>query len=138
MFLAIINDTYSEVKEELSSQKDELQLSDILKQVMNTEHCATSFILNSWRLRDQIKGELGGEEQRVDFVMEILAIILGLLWRHDPSLKMWLMQQRCIFPSGKLNISLYYLVSAHPYCIAHSALFFIILLAWCHVCLHLW
>lgn len=41
MFLAIINDTYSEVKEELSSQKDELQLSDILKQVMNTESCAT-------------------------------------------------------------------------------------------------
>lgn len=37
MFLAIINDTYSEVKEELSSQKDELQLSDILKQVMNSE-----------------------------------------------------------------------------------------------------
>ncbi|OCT70085.1 polycystic kidney disease 2-like 1 protein [Xenopus laevis] len=32
MFLAIINDTYSEVKEELSSQKDELQFSDILKQ----------------------------------------------------------------------------------------------------------
>ncbi|XP_039770201.1 polycystic kidney disease 2-like 1 protein [Ornithorhynchus anatinus] len=35
MFLAIINDTYSEVKEELSSQKDELQLSDILKQGYN-------------------------------------------------------------------------------------------------------
>lgn len=33
MFLAIINDTYSEVKEELSNQKNELQLSDILKQV---------------------------------------------------------------------------------------------------------
>ncbi|KAM3606549.1 uncharacterized protein V6R79_018486 [Siganus canaliculatus] len=32
MFLAIINDTYSEVKEELSSQKDELQLTDIIKQ----------------------------------------------------------------------------------------------------------
>lgn len=41
MFLAIINDTYSEVKEELSSQKDELQLSDILKQVMNSESYAT-------------------------------------------------------------------------------------------------
>lgn len=41
MFLAIINDTYSEVKEELSSQKDELQLSDILKQVMNNASCAT-------------------------------------------------------------------------------------------------
>jgi len=40
MFLAIINDTYSEVKEELSSQKDELQLSDILKQVMNSKTCA--------------------------------------------------------------------------------------------------
>ncbi|XP_075072553.1 polycystin-2-like protein 1 isoform X3 [Mixophyes fleayi] len=32
MFLAIINDTYSEVKEELSHQKNELQFSDILKQ----------------------------------------------------------------------------------------------------------
>lgn len=33
MFLAIINDTYTEVKEELSSQKNELQITDILKQV---------------------------------------------------------------------------------------------------------
>ncbi|XP_031240865.1 polycystic kidney disease 2-like 1 protein [Mastomys coucha] len=32
MFLAIINDTYSEVKEELAGQKDQLQLSDFLKQ----------------------------------------------------------------------------------------------------------
>ncbi|TDH01032.1 hypothetical protein EPR50_G00175900 [Perca flavescens] len=32
MFLAIINDTYSEVKEELSSQKDDLQFTDIIKQ----------------------------------------------------------------------------------------------------------
>ncbi|XP_004580300.2 polycystin-2-like protein 1 [Ochotona princeps] len=35
MFLAIINDTYSEVKEELAGQKDELQLSDLLKQSYN-------------------------------------------------------------------------------------------------------
>ncbi|XP_005407751.1 PREDICTED: polycystic kidney disease 2-like 1 protein isoform X4 [Chinchilla lanigera] len=35
MFLAIINDTYSEVKEELAGQKDELQLSDLLKQGYN-------------------------------------------------------------------------------------------------------
>lgn len=33
MFLAIINDTYTEVKEELSAQKDELQITDIIKQV---------------------------------------------------------------------------------------------------------
>lgn len=33
MFLAIINDTYTEVKEELSSQKNELQITDIIKQV---------------------------------------------------------------------------------------------------------
>ncbi|XP_028982895.2 polycystic kidney disease 2-like 1 protein [Betta splendens] len=32
MFLAIINDTYSEVKEELSSQKDDLHFTDIIKQ----------------------------------------------------------------------------------------------------------
>ncbi|XP_019902754.1 polycystic kidney disease 2-like 1 protein isoform X2 [Esox lucius] len=37
MFLAIINDTYSEVKEELSSQKDDLQITDIIKKsYMNT------------------------------------------------------------------------------------------------------
>ncbi|XP_036920059.1 polycystic kidney disease 2-like 1 protein isoform X1 [Sturnira hondurensis] len=35
MFLAIINDTYSEVKEELAGQKDELQISDLLKQGYN-------------------------------------------------------------------------------------------------------
>ncbi|XP_065779173.1 polycystin-2-like protein 1 isoform X1 [Muntiacus reevesi] len=35
MFLAIINDTYSEVKEELAGQKDELQLSDLLRQGCN-------------------------------------------------------------------------------------------------------
>nr|XP_033799607.1 polycystic kidney disease 2-like 1 protein [Geotrypetes seraphini] len=35
MFLAIINDTYSEVKEELSNQKNELQFTDILKQGYN-------------------------------------------------------------------------------------------------------
>lgn len=37
MFLAIINDTYTEVKEELSSQKDELQISDIIKQVESNQ-----------------------------------------------------------------------------------------------------
>lgn len=33
MFLAIINDTYSEVKEELSAEKDDLHITDIIKQV---------------------------------------------------------------------------------------------------------
>ncbi|XP_026079715.1 LOW QUALITY PROTEIN: polycystic kidney disease 2-like 1 protein [Carassius auratus] len=32
MFLAIINDTYSEVKSELASQKDEFQITDLIKQ----------------------------------------------------------------------------------------------------------
>uniref|UniRef100_A0A9J8A385 Polycystic kidney disease 2-like 1 n=1 Tax=Cyprinus carpio carpio TaxID=630221 RepID=A0A9J8A385_CYPCA len=32
MFLAIINDTYSEVKSELASQKDEFQIADLIKQ----------------------------------------------------------------------------------------------------------
>ncbi|KAG1951065.1 polycystic kidney disease 2-like 1 protein [Pimephales promelas] len=32
MFLAIINDTYSEVKSELATQKDEFQISDLIKQ----------------------------------------------------------------------------------------------------------
>lgn len=37
MFLAIINDTYSEVKEELSSHKDDLHFTDIIKQVNSIE-----------------------------------------------------------------------------------------------------
>lgn len=36
MFLAIINDTYSEVKSELASQKDEFQISDLIKQVSHS------------------------------------------------------------------------------------------------------
>lgn len=37
MFLAIINDTYSEVKEELASQNDDLHITDLFKQVkLNT------------------------------------------------------------------------------------------------------
>ncbi|XP_072095929.1 polycystin-2-like protein 1 [Mobula birostris] len=35
MFLAIINDTYSEVKADLSNQKSELQITDIIKQGYN-------------------------------------------------------------------------------------------------------
>lgn len=33
MFLAIINDTYSEVKEELASNNDDLHITDLFKQV---------------------------------------------------------------------------------------------------------
>lgn len=33
MFLAIINDTYSEVKEELASHTDDLHITDLFKQV---------------------------------------------------------------------------------------------------------
>lgn len=48
MFLAIINDTYTEVKEELSSQKDELQITDIIKQVKSDSrkngHISVHFI----------------------------------------------------------------------------------------------
>lgn len=33
MFLAIINDTYSEVKEELASHNDDLHITDLFKQV---------------------------------------------------------------------------------------------------------
>jgi len=33
MFLAIINDTYSEVKADISTQKNEFEMSDYLKQV---------------------------------------------------------------------------------------------------------
>nr|XP_054364315.1 polycystic kidney disease 2-like 1 protein isoform X1 [Mirounga angustirostris]XP_054364316.1 polycystic kidney disease 2-like 1 protein isoform X1 [Mirounga angustirostris] len=64
MFLAIINDTYSEVKEELAGQKDELQLSDLLKQGYNKT-------LLKLRLRkDQVSDAqkvLQGGEQEIQF-----------------------------------------------------------------------
>lgn len=81
-------------------------------------------ILNSWWLGAQIKGGTWGEKYRANFVMETLATMLVSLWRCDPSLDMGLIQQSCIFASGNLKICLYYLASAHPYCIVHSALFF--------------
>lgn len=45
MFLAIINDTYSEVKEELASQKDELQITDIIKQVPHRDGSSNAALL---------------------------------------------------------------------------------------------
>ncbi|XP_039727442.1 polycystin-2-like protein 1 isoform X3 [Pteropus medius] len=64
MFLAIINDTYSEVKEELAGQKDELQLSDLLKQGYNKT-------LLRLRLRKEqvsdVQKVLQGGEQEIQF-----------------------------------------------------------------------
>lgn len=36
MFLAIINDTYSEVKSDLAQQKAEMELSDLIRKVWQT------------------------------------------------------------------------------------------------------
>lgn len=36
MFLAIINDTYSEVKSDLAQQKAEMELSDLIRKVRKT------------------------------------------------------------------------------------------------------
>ncbi|XP_014388160.1 PREDICTED: polycystic kidney disease 2-like 1 protein isoform X5 [Myotis brandtii] len=64
MFLAIINDTYSEVKEELAGQKDELQISDFLKQGYNKT-------LLRLRLRKKqvsdVQKVLQGGEQEIQF-----------------------------------------------------------------------
>ncbi|XP_076980518.1 polycystin-2-like protein 1 [Tamandua tetradactyla] len=64
MFLAIINDTYSEVKEELAGQKNELQLSDLLKQGYNKT-------LLRLRLRKEcvsdVQNVLQGGEQEIHF-----------------------------------------------------------------------
>ncbi|KAM5322233.1 polycystin-2-like protein 1 isoform 2-T3 [Glossophaga mutica] len=64
MFLAIINDTYSEVKEELAGQKDELQISDLLKQGYNKT-------LMRLRLRKEqvsdVQKVLQGGEQEIQF-----------------------------------------------------------------------
>ncbi|XP_044540211.1 polycystic kidney disease 2-like 1 protein, partial [Gracilinanus agilis] len=60
MFLAIINDTYSEVKEELAGQKDELQLSDLLKQGYNKT--LLRLRLKKERVSD-VQRVLGGERQ---------------------------------------------------------------------------
>ncbi|KAM9618017.1 polycystin-2-like protein 1 [Trichechus inunguis] len=61
MFLAIINDTYSEVKEELAGQKDELQLSDLLKQGYNKT--LLRLRLRKERVSDMQKVLQGGEQE---------------------------------------------------------------------------
>uniref|UniRef100_A0A8C4PKZ8 Polycystin-2-like protein 1 n=1 Tax=Equus asinus asinus TaxID=83772 RepID=A0A8C4PKZ8_EQUAS len=64
MFLAIINDTYSEVKEELAGQKDELQLSDLLKQSYNKT--LLRLRLRKERVSD-VQRVLQGGEQEIQF-----------------------------------------------------------------------
>ncbi|MBZ3874533.1 Polycystic kidney disease 2-like 1 protein [Sciurus carolinensis] len=61
MFLAIINDTYSEVKEELAGQKNELQLSDLLKQGYNKT--LLWLRLKKERVSDVQKVLKGGEQE---------------------------------------------------------------------------
>ncbi|XP_051002583.1 polycystic kidney disease 2-like 1 protein [Acomys russatus] len=61
MFLAIINDTYSEVKEELAGQQDELQLSDLLKQSYNKT--LLRLRLRKERVSDMQKVLKGGEPE---------------------------------------------------------------------------
>lgn len=61
MFLAIINDTYSEVKEELSSQDNELQFSDILKQSYNKT--LLKLKLKKERISDVQKALQNGEKE---------------------------------------------------------------------------
>uniref|UniRef100_A0A5F8GGN5 Polycystin 2 like 1, transient receptor potential cation channel n=1 Tax=Monodelphis domestica TaxID=13616 RepID=A0A5F8GGN5_MONDO len=64
MFLAIINDTYSEVKEELAGQKDELQISDLLKQGYNKT--LLRLRLKKERVSD-VQRVLGGGERQLQF-----------------------------------------------------------------------
>ncbi len=47
MFLAIINDTYSEVKAEIASQRNEFEISDYFKRGYNN-------ILGSFGARDKV------------------------------------------------------------------------------------
>uniref|UniRef100_A0A8C8ZND3 Polycystin-2-like protein 1 n=1 Tax=Prolemur simus TaxID=1328070 RepID=A0A8C8ZND3_PROSS len=61
MFLAIINDTYSEVKEELAGQKDELQISDLLKQ--GYKKTLLRLRLRKERVSDVQKVLQGGEQE---------------------------------------------------------------------------
>ncbi|EHB02889.1 Polycystic kidney disease 2-like 1 protein [Heterocephalus glaber] len=61
MFPAIINDTYSEVKEELAGQMDELQLSDLLKQGYNKT--LTVLHLRKEQVSDVQKVFQGGEQE---------------------------------------------------------------------------
>lgn len=43
MFLAIINDTYSEVKSDMAQQKAEMELSDLIRKVNVIFFCLTSY-----------------------------------------------------------------------------------------------
>ncbi|XP_067858771.1 polycystin-2-like protein 1 [Heptranchias perlo] len=61
MFLAIINDTYSEVKADLSTQKDGLQITDIIKQGYNK--ALTKMKLKKERISDVQKTLQNGSKE---------------------------------------------------------------------------
>lgn len=48
MFLAIINDTYSEVKSDMAQQKTEMELSDLIKKVKACYRGLCSFSPNGF------------------------------------------------------------------------------------------
>lgn len=43
MFLAIINDTYSEVKADMSQQRSEMEMTDLIKKVLSCSACICDF-----------------------------------------------------------------------------------------------
>ncbi|XP_065152797.1 polycystin-2-like protein 1 [Paramisgurnus dabryanus] len=61
MFLAIINDTYSEVKSELASQKGEFQISDLIKQ--SYEKTVTKLKLKKEKISDVQKALDSGSSE---------------------------------------------------------------------------
>lgn len=47
MFLAIINDTYSEVKADMSQQRTEMEMTDLIKKVLNNISISLLFVIKA-------------------------------------------------------------------------------------------
>lgn len=47
MFLAIINDTYSEVKADMSQQRSEMEMTDLIKKVLNNISISLLFVIKA-------------------------------------------------------------------------------------------
>lgn len=47
MFLAIINDTYSEVKADMSQQRSEMEMTDLIRKVLNNISISLLFVIKA-------------------------------------------------------------------------------------------
>lgn len=85
MFLAIINDTYSEVKSDMAQQKAEMELSDLIRKVKKTFYLFdTSFLTSEHKmLYKPYKVKLTAAYENIHLLIKINGSELSVNWINE-------------------------------------------------------